>query len=489
MDDQDDFGKLARDSDTLSPLPNSYRTGLIAVGTAALISFISTTTLFLFLSYKLVAGNTARWRQPTRAHATMNDLNNLDLPVRHYPLRSSSSQQLEADSKQRPPTLLSSKEKACNPFPLFIYHLLFAEMQTALGYTLNLEWVMRDGIYVGTTTCWAQGWLNSIGVLSSSVFLISISVNTYLSVVRGWRPPQCLTHIWIALCWVLVLCLTFAGIIRTNNGAAVGGWFVRANTWCWVNATYSSARLWSEWAWILCSIPLTILLYSAVFWSLYSENRSSRHLPGRLASHGGNMPSGHHPAFLVYPFIYILCTSPLAIARLITISGGSPSATYYYIAGLTLATNGFWNTILWSTTIIYSTPEDMRNTGLDDFAFIRTPTSRRYGNMVWINGPGTQRSHAAAAGDGSWWWWKTGGATRRKRAVSRNTSQESLRGGAGGGGGETVPDNCIHLDVITTVVVEENVDTVADTIHSANTSTSGEKLDQQHVSGSLVMRK
>ncbi|KAK6070761.1 integral membrane protein [Seiridium cupressi] len=105
--------------------------------------------------------------------------------------------------------------------------------------------------------------------------------------------------------------------------------------------------------------------------------------------------------------------------------------------------------------MLISTPEDIRNTGLEQFASIRTPSSR------------------SSTGDG-WWWWKSGGETRRKGAHSRNTSQQSLRREIN----PPASDNCIHMDVITAVVVEENTDTMTDTIHSTSISTNGKKTEE-----------
>lgn len=138
-----------------------------------------------------------------------------------------------------------------------------------------------------------------------------------------------------------------------------------------------------------------------------------------------------------------------------------------------VATNGFWNTILWLSTMFFSTQEDMHNTGLDQFAFIRTPKSRRYGNMVWINGPASKGNAAASVrGGAGWWWWRMGGQARWQGHQSRNISQQSLRREM------NAADNSIHLDVITTVVVEENTETMTDTIHSASTGTCDKKVDE-----------
>lgn len=196
---------------------------------------------------------------------------------------------------------------------------------------------------------------------------------------------------------------------------------------------------------------MTIILYSLVFWNLYRHNRSCRYLPYSTPGDGRNQPSGHHPAFLVYPFIYIACTSPLAIARLTTICGGSIGDGFYYVAGSVLSSNGVLNTLLWSATMLVSTPEDIRDTGLDKFVFMRTPEWRRYGNMVWIQGLSSKPSNDGAAGTG-WWWWRIGGQVRWKSedGIRRGASQESLRGNT-----INVQDNSIHMDIVTTVVVEE----------------------------------
>lgn len=228
---------------TLPCLPQNHRHGLIAVGTAASVSFTSTTTLFLFLSYKLTTGILLRLRQST-TQGVVGDEIAFARQDHRSPLRDSLSQQLGSDTKTTTISLAKSEEKARNPFPILIYNLLLAEMQATLGYTLNIVWVARNGIFEGTWTCWAQGWLNNIGILTSSMFLTTISINTYLSIVHGIRLPQWGIHVWIAVCWISTLVLTSAGVILTDNGAAEGGWFVRANTWVRNPPTPTLGWLW-----------------------------------------------------------------------------------------------------------------------------------------------------------------------------------------------------------------------------------------------------
>lgn len=50
-------GVLREESDTLSPLPDYHRQGLLAVAVLGILSFVSSSGLLLYLSYKL-----AKWR-------------------------------------------------------------------------------------------------------------------------------------------------------------------------------------------------------------------------------------------------------------------------------------------------------------------------------------------------------------------------------------------------------------------------------------------
>ena len=54
-------------SNTLSPLPGVLSHGLVAVSTFGLLSFFCSTSLFLFLTYKLI-----RWRRTTGIKAPIN---------------------------------------------------------------------------------------------------------------------------------------------------------------------------------------------------------------------------------------------------------------------------------------------------------------------------------------------------------------------------------------------------------------------------------
>ncbi|KAJ0158719.1 hypothetical protein CTA2_11023 [Colletotrichum tanaceti] len=182
---------------------------------------------------------------------------------------------------------------------------------------------------------------------------------------------------------------------------------------------------------------------------------------GEAAAAAANPSSaGHHPAFLIYPIIYILCTAPLALGRVITMAGKEVSLEYFCLAGAMIASNGWLDVLLFSTTrhvIIFNASPDYEETGLETFAFMRTPANRRYGNMVWVQGAGSApRNLTADEGTGGWLSKLFRGAGRRgadakrdrhRSGAHRSISQESLRRRGGNMEG-------IQMETVTTVVVE-----------------------------------
>lgn len=118
------------------------------------------------------------------------------------------------------------------PLLLIIYNLLLADIQQAFAFTLSIVWLRDDAIHSAPSrVCWAQAWFLTIGKLASCGFLAAISANTYLAVVRGRRPPQWAVYLATAAIWVFAHAMTISGVLATENGRPVGGYYVRAGAW------------------------------------------------------------------------------------------------------------------------------------------------------------------------------------------------------------------------------------------------------------------
>ncbi|OLN97045.1 hypothetical protein CCHL11_02216 [Colletotrichum chlorophyti] len=469
-------------SQTLRPLPDVLHRGLTAVSFFGFLSFVTTTSLLFVLTYRLVSWYLSSGSE--RPQRMVDEEQNPDavlaeemgLPDTIYHAGSGKEKQGKA------------KKDAPNQFLMLIYNLLLADIQQSIAFFLNAAWLSKNGIIVESTTCWAQGWFVSTGDLASSAFITTIAVHTYLSVVREYKLPTWAFWTMIGSVWFFIYALAIVGVIITNNGANDGGLYVRAAAWCWVNVRYEAMRLYLHYLWMFASFFITAILYILIFNHIRrtdpslqlpsssnnttssdpkdSRGRKFSHAPtpslsGAPQSSNGQQstPSnaGHHPAFLIYPIIYILCTAPLALGRVITMAGRSVSLEYFCLAGAMIASNGWLDVLLFSTTrhvIIFNASPDYEETGLETFAFMRTPANRRYGNMVWVQGAGST-PHGAPVDEGTGGWLQK--LFRRRRGLDvkrdrqrsgahRSISQESLRRRGGMEG--------IQMETVTTVVVE-----------------------------------
>lgn len=196
---------------------------------------------------------------------------------------------------------------------------------------------------------------------------------------------------------------------------------------CWINEEFETLRLLSHYLYIFMSIILTSVLYMLVF-----LNIRSRILPPRLQSRKytnslkrtysadssitqqsvspeppAQLNAGHHPAFLIYPIIYVFCTLPLALGRIATMAGSDVPLGYFCAAGALIVSNGWLDVLLWGTTrrtLVFGPVDNADALGLDTFNFMRTPPQREFGNMVWVQGAATTdasshvEKHAGGAG-------------------------------------------------------------------------------------------
>lgn len=230
---------------------------------------------------------------------------------------------------------------------------------------------------------------------------------------------------------------------------------------CWISQEYAGYRLWTHFAWVLAMMGIIVLglLCTAIKISVSRPDRRSRSQLGLLQrlmrtrlQLRNPRRSGHHPAFLIYPLVYFVCCAPMAIGPMILASGVSVKQGYFLWAGAMIASNGWLDVVLWSCTMIFLAPGDIKDAGLSSFAFLRTP-SVEYGNMVWVeaglSGGCNNRTRGGRAADClqplARMLGRESGSDRR-----RGVGWESL------GKSENKRLNGITTKTTTTVVVEES---------------------------------
>ncbi|KAI1336616.1 G protein-coupled glucose receptor regulating Gpa2-domain-containing protein [Xylariaceae sp. FL0016] len=302
---------LDEDSDTIAPLTPGLHIGLIAVASFAFLSFFSALSLFVYLSYKLISwhiGVSQRRPLVDAASARRNFTLGIDDLAADGEARKSANVTGYAEPAM-------AVRKPPNQFLVLVFNLVLADLHQATAFLLSSAWVARDGIVVGTPTCFAQGLFDSNGDLSSSYFISAVAIHTYLSVVRGYRPPQRVLNGCIVGIWVFVYMMSLLPIAVTRNGADMGGYFVRAGPWCWISMAYERLRLLTHYVFIFVSVATITTFYAALF----LRRRQQQH---------------HRPAaFLAYPLAYVSCILPLALGRVAT-----------------MASNGWLDVVLFCTT-------------------------------------------------------------------------------------------------------------------------------------------
>ncbi|KAL1884200.1 hypothetical protein VTK73DRAFT_5336 [Phialemonium thermophilum] len=507
-------------SGSIAPLPPVLSHGLAAVAVFGFLSFFSSLSLFAYLTYKLIIWQLQPPEEDKRTttpepESPTSDSNGFLVPDSH-----SWSPSKEIDQKSFPPLQESIwrrlRRNPPNQFLVLIYNLLFADIQQAMAFLLNVTWLSRNAVQAGTSVCWAQGWFVSTGDLASSVFISAIAVHTYLGVVNGYRLPAWAFYGAIAILWGFVYGAAILGVIITHDGKNNGGLYVRAGAWCWINSAYQNLRLTLHYLWIFLSLALTSLIYTIIFFHLHihgkhsaacklgsnpKQNLPGEHYPNPDPNGSGAPPSiapssprsamtdmsvkrlppipssARHPTFLLYPLIYVLCTFPLAAGRIASMAGHNVSLAYFCFAGSMIASAGWLDVALYSSTrrsIVFSgEAPPSQDTGLETFAFMRTPPGRQFGNVVYVSGGGDESRIRRRRWAG--WNGKVVAAARLRtltrnasgtdtgrsgtvRSVpgSRNASKETLSGmkGFGMGAGE-VMGMAIQCETVTTVVVEE----------------------------------
>ncbi|KAK3686122.1 G protein-coupled glucose receptor regulating Gpa2-domain-containing protein [Podospora appendiculata] len=373
-------------SGSIAPLPLVLSNGLVAVTTFAFLSFLSSIWLFTYLTCRFITWHIRTPRPPERESPTAGTLwEKLPPP--------NTETFLQRIRRQPPP----------NQFLMLIYNLLLADTQQATAFLLNVTWISRNALDVGSPVCWAQGWFISTGDLASSLFISAIAVHTYLGVVRGYRLPTWIFYSVIGLLWGFVYGLAVLGVLVTRNGEGRGGLYVRAGAWCWINSAFQDLRLYLHYLWMFISLALTIITYLVIYFHL--RLHGTTHKPPTPRSPPTTLTrsltpqttpaasQSHHPTFLLYPLLHTLCTAPLAAGRIASMAGNDVPLAYFCLAGAMIASAGWLDVVLYASTrrgLVFpgavTTPS--QDTGPETFAFMRTPRlgGRGFGNVVYVSG-------------------------------------------------------------------------------------------------------
>ncbi|KAF2192589.1 hypothetical protein K469DRAFT_314703 [Zopfia rhizophila CBS 207.26] len=276
---------------SLDPLTPVYRKGLIPISVSALLSLISVSVLLVFITHRLIA-----WRK-------------------HY-----------------------KEYVGYNQYVILIYNLLLADLQQSMAFSICLHWLRIDKIVAPTVPCFFQAWFIHLGDISSGFFVLAIAFHTWLGVVRGYKLPYGAFVVCIAAIWIFALVLTLIGPVMQKDR-----FFGRAAGWCWVSVDFERERLWLHYLWIFIVEFGTIGIYGHVFFHVRGRIRSSLSNDTRRLSRATKF-------MVLYPLVYVILTLPIAVGRMVAMTGSDMPDAFFCVAGTLLTSCGWIDALLYTLT-------------------------------------------------------------------------------------------------------------------------------------------
>jgi hypothetical protein len=120
-------------------------------------------------------------------------------------------------------------------------------------------------------------------------------------------------------------------------------YFARAAGWCWVSHEFQDERLWLHYLWIFIVEFGTIIIYAHLFF----------HLRGRIQSIMANDTSKLSRAtkfMVMYPAVYVILTLPIAVGRMVAMTGQAMPDLFFVVSGSLLTSCGWIDALLYALT-------------------------------------------------------------------------------------------------------------------------------------------
>lgn len=277
------------------------------------------------------------------------------------------------------------KSKKTNQFVILIFNLLWADIQQALAFLLNVEWIRLGSLQIENPVCFAQGWLVSTGDLGSGVWCFAIGLHTFASVILDYRLKPRYFYLTIFLLWVFIVGVSSIGIALHP-----GNLYVRSGVWCWIRHDLNDLRLWTHYVWIFIFEFGNVLVYAVIYTMLIHRIRN-----GYYTVEEAKRVKSIANLMVVYPLVYVVCTIPLASARMASMSGHPPSLARLCLSGAMITSNGWLDVLLYTCTrriMIFSDAPPSDENGIDTFSTFWVEKSRRFGGECTVEAVAPHRN-------------------------------------------------------------------------------------------------
>ncbi|KAL1613267.1 hypothetical protein SLS60_001499 [Paraconiothyrium brasiliense] len=158
--------------------------------------------------------------------------------------------------------------------------------------------------------------------------------------------------------------------------------------WCWIHHDLQDLRLWLHYFWIFVAEFGNVFIYVAIYTILLIRIRS-----GHYTSEQAKRVKEVSLLMVVYPVVYVICTIPLASARMSAMGGNPPSYARLCLAACMITSNGWLDVLLYTLTrriMIFSDDPPADDNGIDNFVAFWNEKPRRFGGTWAISGGDTE---------------------------------------------------------------------------------------------------
>ncbi|KAJ5622899.1 hypothetical protein N7490_011504 [Penicillium lividum] len=271
----------------IDPLPPLQRRGLTAIAALALVSLISTFCLLSFFTYRFIF-----WRKYYKRYIGYNQ------------------------------------------YVVLMYNLALADFIQGLGFIVSLRWIGQNSIHAEDPGCFLQGIWLQIGDPMSGMFVLAIALHTFMHVSLGRQISHRVFVSIVVGLWIfgIVLVVIPIGIYGSHV-------WMPSVAWCWMTTQHPVLRLFTHYFWIFAAQFLNLVLYAIMFFQLRRRMAQSKILGSSYTETLKRM--NRVVSYMVlYPIVYICLTLPLSAGRMASVSGKSPSVTYFCVAGALMTLSG-----------------------------------------------------------------------------------------------------------------------------------------------------
>jgi hypothetical protein len=247
--------------------------------------------------------------------------------------------------------------------------------------------------------------------MASGAFCFLIGLHTFASIIFNYRLGNVAFGLTILGVWGFLYMLPIIGVAMHPEDI-----FVRATSWCWINANYADLRIWLHYFWIFIFEFGTVLIYIALYAAIQCRIRSNYYGDSAKAQQARTAMK----LMIVYPIVYVICTLPLATMRMASMNSVRITGYgWFCFAGAMITSNGWMDVVLYSLTrriMLFSDDPPDDEYGVEAFNMPFSGSNMRtFGNNTTCEYSGNEPAPKSLFGTG--WSMNTKGDIENQRSA------------------------------------------------------------------------